>query len=442
MVDQGNWPQDLGTPVYYNILDKMGKGGMMSKRHEPTHTQYAYFKDGSGLVTYDDPQAVCDKANYVNTNLLGGLFVWEMSGDLMDTLETPLLDAINRKLEESNFDCRSIASPEDGAVITLPPPAPKGPTQIERRDDESITETILNHLTKAENGALVSGGGAKGAFTRAVFMYRTWDGRLFPSYVYRYPHFLDALKTMSTEGVNGDLFYLGYGQEGEDDDAARQRRQLDEEQSSYQSKRQRHQRSLQASFGAVEAGLGPTEVSKRSLVYGLVNIAAFLAQAMSDSIIHDSCDELNIDHLPLSSNDGIGLDDGNDMHRFPSSNACGQNGRSYEDEICERADRKYDCVDQLNIDEQAEMVAYGTSRGHWAGAPGPFYCGPRDMYATTGESTSCNSTFVRNLQLRPLTFLFQGSGTRWWGGRCPMSPLRTTRGELMYKDAAGGAEAA
>ena len=47
--DQQNWPQDFGTPVFYNIIDKLSKGAMVSKRHEPTKTQYAYFKDGSGL---------------------------------------------------------------------------------------------------------------------------------------------------------------------------------------------------------------------------------------------------------------------------------------------------------------------------------------------------------------------------------------------------------
>mmetsp|Transcript_15713 Transcript_15713/g.33218 ORF Transcript_15713/g.33218 Transcript_15713/m.33218 type:complete len:769 (+) Transcript_15713:917-3223(+) len=121
-VDQNNWPQDLGSPIYYNIVDKLSKGGMVVRRHEPTKTQYAYFKDGSGLVTYDDPQAVCDKANYVNENLLGGLHFWEMSGDLMESLETPLLDAINRKLEEPSFDCRTIASPEDGTDIPTTSP--------------------------------------------------------------------------------------------------------------------------------------------------------------------------------------------------------------------------------------------------------------------------------------------------------------------------------
>lgn len=296
--------------------------------------------------------------------------------------ETPLLDAINRKLEESNFDCRSIASSESGAVVSLPPPAPKGPSQIERREDESVVTTIVDHLTKAENGDLVSGGGAKGAFTRAVFMYRTWDGQLYPSYVYRYDHFLDALRMMSTVGVDGELFYLGYGQEVQDDEEATQRRRL----RLGERGPRRRRRGLQAAgFGSEEPGLGATDVSQLSLVYGLVNIAAFLAQAMSDSIIHDACDELNIDHLPMSTSDGIGLDDGNDEHRFPTSNACGQHGRSYQDEICKGTEREYDCVGQMNIDELAGMEARGTSRGQWAGAPGPFYCGPKDMYQTTGE---------------------------------------------------------
>ena len=54
MVDQKNWPQDLGTPVYYNILEMLKRGTMISRRHEPTMTQYAYFKDGSGLGESND----------------------------------------------------------------------------------------------------------------------------------------------------------------------------------------------------------------------------------------------------------------------------------------------------------------------------------------------------------------------------------------------------
>jgi len=52
---------------------------------------------------------------------------------------------------------------------------------------------------------------------------------------------------------------------------------------------------------------------------GLISVAAFLANAMVESIQYDSCDENNWQDL-----DG----------RFAISNACGQEGYSYEDEEC------------------------------------------------------------------------------------------------------------
>lgn len=317
-------------------------------------------------VTYDDQQAVCDKADYVNMNLLGGLFVWEMSGDLMESLETPLLDVINRKLEETNFDCRTVASTEDGTIIDLPAPAPKGPSQAAVLEEEDPVVSALNWLDKAEAGDLISGGGGVGALTRGIFYYRTWNGQTFPSYTYRYSDFVDALRTMVTESVDGNTFFLVSGQDGS----------------------RRRQRQLQNGGGAAfdETSLAPTEMDETSLVYGLVNIAAILAHAMTDSIVHDACDELNTSYLPDDDADGLGLDDGKDSFRFPISNACGQDGRSYQNEQCEaEGDIKYDCTTQMNVQELAEMEATATSRGEWAGAPGPFYCGSKEMYGTTGE---------------------------------------------------------
>jgi len=180
---------------------------------------------------------------------------------------------------------------------------------------------------------------------------------------------------MSTVGVNEELFYLGFGQEVME--GAEQKK-----------------RKLQASFGIEEEpGLGATEVAQRSLVYGLVNVAAYLSQAMTDSIIHDACDELNIDHLPDSPIDNIGLEDGDDKNRFPISNACGQFGRNYEDELCDVGQEVYDCARQgVNAREMREMETHGSSRGYWGGAPGPFYCGPKDVYGTSGECLRCYHT--------------------------------------------------
>lgn len=190
------------------MLDTMNKGVMMCKRHEPTQSAYAYFKDGSGLVTYDDPQAACNKVEYVNNNLLGGLFIWELSGDMLDTLSTPILDAINRKLDEINFDCSRLMMEEDCSRVELPPPSPKGPDQVAAEDVTNMTESILVHLQKAEAGELMNAGKGYGAFTRAVFMMRAHDGSLFPSYTYRFEHFVDSLAAMAVTGVNGERFYL------------------------------------------------------------------------------------------------------------------------------------------------------------------------------------------------------------------------------------------
>lgn len=414
--DQKNWPQDLGTPIFYNIVDKLNNGTLVSVRHEPTKTQYAYFTDGSGLVSYDDQQSVCDKADYVNKELLGGLFFWEMTGDLMQNMETPLIDMINRKLTEINFDCRLIAESETEAVKPLPPPAPKGEEQIVY-DEKNVTvvPAIVDHLSMVESGLLA--GTAKGALTRTVFVYRAWDGSLFPSYLYRFQDFLNTLQTMSTEGVNGDLFYLGSGQAvtnateigaGKDNANENARLLIDDEE---------------------DADLNSTVVLENSLVYGLVNIAVFLAQAMTDSVIHDTCDELNIDHLDDDDTDRNGLDDRNDKFRFPISNACGQFGRNYETESCDTIDIKYDCKSQMNVEELANMEARGISRGHWGGAPGSFYCGPKKFYGETGFWDAITGREVQSLTTLNDNGRTDLQGCCWWGRG---STIMGTKGTCLY----------
>lgn len=56
-----------------------------------------------------------------------------------------------------------------------------------------------------------------------------------------------------------------------------------------------------------------------SMEYGLVNLAAFFANAMEEGIRIDSCDEWNTDTI---------------RDKYPLSNSCGQHGRHYEDEQC------------------------------------------------------------------------------------------------------------
>ena len=76
--------------------------------------------------------------------------------------------------------------------------------------------------------------------------------------------------------------------------------------------------------------------------YGKTNLAAFLANAMTESIAYDTCDEFNTDEV---------------ADRYAISNACGQNNRSYQDEKCTNAEeRDMSCPVDVNM----EMVASDT----------------------------------------------------------------------------------
>lgn len=89
--------------------------------------------------------------------------------------------------------------------------------------------------------------------------------------------------------------------------------------------------------------------------YALVNIAAFLAQSMQETIQYDACDENNWD-----SSSG-----------YTASNACGQLGQSYQDYQCSGADAHMQC----EVDPEMQILA--TTHAKWYGAPAPMFCAPK-----------------------------------------------------------------
>ena len=105
----------------------------------------------------------------------------------------------------------------------------------------------------------------------------------------------------------------------------------------------------------------------------LVNMAAFLGQAMRETIIYDACDENNWDKWradvfkePTSSPEILAA-------LYPMSSSCGQLGQSYED---------YDCPDACPKDASMEITA--TTNAGWIGAPPPLFCGPKAKYDDLG----------------------------------------------------------
>ncbi len=101
-----------------------------------------------------------------------------------------------------------------------------------------------------------------------------------------------------------------------------------------------------------------------SAAYGLVNIAAFVAMSVEDSISRGSCDEMNVNVV-----EGV----------LPFSNACGQFGLNYQEDLkCSDTESIYDC--DVDVDMKA-MANHPLSVNDKNNAlPKPFFCGPKTDY--------------------------------------------------------------
>merc|ERR1712151_154365 len=103
-------------------------------------------------------------------------------------------------------------------------------------------------------------------------------------------------------------------------------------------------------------------------VYGLVNIAAFLAQCMQETIQYNACDENNwSDRSTVHEVGGT---------EYTSAAACGQMAQSYQDYQCTPeedalAGGKMAC----DVDPNMEMRA--VTQAGWYGAPAKLFCAPR-----------------------------------------------------------------
>jgi hypothetical protein len=91
------------------------------------------------------------------------------------------------------------------------------------------------------------------AMNRDVFVYQTAELQWEPSEVFTFSHFRQGLRVMYEDGVAGKYFYLG----------------------------------TQTSSNA-------------SQWYGMVNIAAFLAQVMKEAMKYNACDENNWDLVRIA----------------------------------------------------------------------------------------------------------------------------------------------
>jgi len=115
--------------------------------------------------------------------------------------------------------------------------------------------------------------------------------------------------------------------------------------------------------GAAKLWLGD-----HSHVYGLVNIAAFLAQSMQETIQYNACDENNWSDRNVRQAHGGST--------YSATSACGQLHQSYQDYTCS-AEEDAAAGGRMACDVDPQMQMRAHTQAGWYGAPPKLFCAPR-----------------------------------------------------------------
>ncbi|MCB0519299.1 MAG: glycoside hydrolase family 18 protein [Lewinellaceae bacterium] len=124
--DARTFPEDSGTPMYYNILARQD----LFQYHWDSLAQAPYLK-GKGLntfVTYEDERSIAQKANYIIEQNLAGAIIWDITGDCVESQHhpgrierTPLADALLVALCQEDTYLANLESARRNQPELLPP---------------------------------------------------------------------------------------------------------------------------------------------------------------------------------------------------------------------------------------------------------------------------------------------------------------------------------
>ncbi len=102
--DSATFPEDAGTPMFYNILARRNKFDY----NWDERSQSPWLRGRGSLhtfVSFDDERSIAQKARYVLDHRLAGVIVWDITGDYVETssgsgivARTPLADALANAL--------------------------------------------------------------------------------------------------------------------------------------------------------------------------------------------------------------------------------------------------------------------------------------------------------------------------------------------------------
>merc|ERR1740123_1502301 len=150
-----------------------------------------------------------------------------------------------------------------------------------------------------------------------VLTYTDGSGEVVPSTLYTWEGMIQAISDTATTGIGNSSFWVG------------------------------------------EAG---------NHVYGLVNVAACVAQMMSEAIAYNACDENN--WSGQSAADAVG------GTAYTATNACGQYRQSYQNYQCSAEDDAM-AGGKMACDVDPEMTIRATTQALYPGAPARLFCAPR-----------------------------------------------------------------
>ena len=76
-IDDVHWHASTdGTVPYYEIYPHLQDESLTTVRDDVTKTEYGYFDEEGGVVSFDDERSICDKMEYGILNRLNGFFIW------------------------------------------------------------------------------------------------------------------------------------------------------------------------------------------------------------------------------------------------------------------------------------------------------------------------------------------------------------------------------
>ena len=93
----GNW--ENGYFDYWGVQKMIADGVLKSYQDGSAHAPYAYSEDTGLFVSYDSPESIQEKVEYVKSHDLGGVMFWSLDGDVHDSNSpASLLNTINKNL--------------------------------------------------------------------------------------------------------------------------------------------------------------------------------------------------------------------------------------------------------------------------------------------------------------------------------------------------------